>query len=125
MSSPVDPGALLARYYTLPDGRRVRLRLVRPRDAASLRELFAAHDRWLGDLELARLVGFDITRRLVLVAAALIDARETVVGVGVVELGAAAEPAVLARGTLGGDLHTLLRDALIGHAATLAQARAA
>lgn len=126
MSRDLDPGALLARYYTLPGGSRVRLRLVRPRDAAGIRELFADCGRTLDELELAQLVSCDIARRRVLVATTLMGASETLVAVGVVELGAeAAEPTVLAREALGDGLPELLRGALIGHAATLARARAA
>ena len=126
MSPAHDPGALLARYYALPTGPRVRLRLVRRRDRDGIRDLFAERGRTLSELELARLVAGDIARRRVLVATTLIAIRETIVGVGAVELDAdVKDPTVLARDPLGDGLEELLRDALIGHAATLVHARTA
>jgi hypothetical protein len=64
MSPPIDPGALLARYYALPDGTRVCLRRLRPRDRAGTRGLWARRGRPLDQLELARLTQFDPGRRL-------------------------------------------------------------
>jgi hypothetical protein len=128
VSPGLDPGALLARYYALPNGPRVCLRLVRPRDQEGIRELFDAHGRLVDELELARLVSFDLTRRLVLVATALIDTSEKVVGVGALELG---EPApgrptlVLVDDDRTEGLDELLAEALIGHASAIARARAA
>jgi len=126
MSPAHDPGALLARYYSLPSGPRVRLRLVRSRDRDGIRQLFAAQGHVADELELARLVAFDVPRRLVLVATALIDTTEKVVGVGAIELGEASGPAlVLVDEALADGLRPLLSDALIGHAGALARARAA
>lgn len=128
MSEGLDPGALLARYYALPRGPRVCLRLVRPRDGAGIRSLLEAHGLAADDLRLARLVGFDLSRRIVLCATALIGSTDTVVGVGAIELGegAAPEPTLLVVDEeLTDGLAKLLREALIGHAAALARARAA
>jgi hypothetical protein len=119
---------LLARYYALPTGLRVRLRLVRRRDRDGIRDLFAAQGRPADELELARLVAFDGLRRVVLVATALIGATETVVGVGAVDLGARepSGPALLVVDeALADDLRPLLADALVSHAATLMRTRAA
>lgn len=128
MSDHLDPGALLARYYPLPRGPRVCLRLVRPRDQEGIRDLLRAHGSEPDELEMARLVGFDLRRRLVLCATALVDSAETVLGVGAIEFGAgaSAEPTFVVvdeRRTEG--LDSLLRDALMGHAAALERARAA
>ena len=124
---PLDPGALLARHYALPDGTRVCLRLLRPRDQPGVRDLFAPHDLSLPDFELARLVHFDLTRRFALVATALIDTAERVVGLGVVDF--AEDPRhpalLLVNEDLAEGLEPLLREALVGHARTLARARAA
>ena len=120
--------ALLARHYALPEGPRVCLRLARPRDRDGIRELLAARGWKLGELEPARLVSFDVTRRLVLVATALIDGTEAVVGVGAIELDdhLPGEPTlVLADEALRRGVEPLLRDALVGHTATIARARAA
>ncbi len=127
MSPPLDPGALLARHYALPDGTRVCLRLLRPRDQPGVRDLFAQHDLSLSDFELVRLVQFDLTRRFVLVATALIDAAERVVGLGMVDF--AEHPRhptlLLVNEELAEGLEPLLHEALVSHATTLARARAA
>jgi hypothetical protein len=81
-----DPGALLARYYDLPRGPRVCLRLARVGDLPGLEDLFARQGRPDDRLELARLVRSDPRRRLVICATALIDSVPTVVGVAAVSL---------------------------------------
>lgn len=126
MSPELDPGALLARHYSLPHGPPVRLRLVRPRDADGIRALFDACGQPLDEVELARLVTVDLVRRRVIVATALIDARETVIGLGTVELDeVSAEPTVRVDPEFAAGLEPLLEDALRGHAATIIRARAA
>jgi hypothetical protein len=128
MVERLDPGALLARYYTLSRGPRVCLRLVRSRDADGIQRLCERAGITLGELELARLVNFDPGTRIVLCATALIDSAETVVGVGVLELGVDSELVprlVVADEERTDGLAGLLRDALVGHAALLVRARAA
>ena len=128
MDDYVDPGALLARYYSLPRGPRVCLRLVRRRDADGIRRLCERAGITLGELELARLVKFDLGTRMVLCATALIDSAETVLGVGMIELGVDRELVprlVVADAELTDGLAALLRDALVGHASRLVLARAA
>ncbi len=117
----------MSRWYALPRGPRVRLRLARSSDrpaiAALLRRLGLAPD----ELELGRLVRSDPRRRLVICATALIGSAETVVGIGAIELGrTAAEPDILfVDEHLTEGLAELLIAALTGRARTLARARAA
>jgi hypothetical protein len=128
MVERLDPGALLARYYTLSRGPRVCLRLVRSRDADGIRRLCERAGITLGELELARLVNFDPGTRIVLCATALIDSAETVLGVGAIELGHDLELVprlVVADEELTDGLAALLRDALVGYASVLVRARAA
>jgi hypothetical protein len=128
MASRVNPGGLLAEYHALPRGPRVCLRLVRGRDAAGVRALCARHGAPLSELELARLVGFDLGTQLVLCATALIDAAETVVGVGAIELedgGRLAPSLVVVDEALADGLGALLADALVAHAGAMVRARAA
>jgi hypothetical protein len=128
MAEGFVPGALLARYYALPRGPRVCLRLARPRDHEGVLELLAAQGIEPSELQLARLVYFDLSERLVLCATALIGACERVVGVGVIELTSDADPAptlVAVDDELTGGLADLLRDALVGQAAAIGRARAA
>ena len=118
--------ALLAHYHPLPRGPRVCLRLARPRDLAGIADLYAREELAADDLSLAPLVSFDLARRLVLCATALLDSRETVVGVGVIELDRPAEPTLIVvdrRETEG--LTELLSDALVAHAGALVAGRAA
>lgn len=128
MADHHDPGALLARYYALPRGPRVCLRLVRSRDAAGIARLCERQGAGLSELELARLVHFDLASELALCATALIDTAETVVGVGAIEVGGRAErlPSLLVvDDELTDGLADLLSDALVAHAAALVRARAA
>lgn len=132
MTDSLDPGALLARYYPLTRGPKVCLRLVRPRDLEGIRELLRDHAPGADELEPGRLVNFDLSRRLVLCATALVDHRERVVGVGAIELDAAAGTDEVPRpGLLVVDrertegLEPLLHDALTGQAAAIGRARAA
>jgi hypothetical protein len=112
----------------MPAGPRVRLRLVRPRDRDGIRDLFAAQGQHADDLELGRLVSFDVSRRVVLVATALIDGTEKVVGLGAIELdgGPPSGPTlVVVDEGLADGLRPLLTGALIGHAETVTRCRAA
>ena len=89
--STIDPGALLARTWRLDDGLCVRLRLARRSDAGGVRDLLARRGVEAGELALSRLVRADPRREVVLCATAPIGGRETVVGVGAIELGDPAE----------------------------------
>ncbi|HEY5427908.1 MAG TPA: hypothetical protein VIK04_02230 [Solirubrobacteraceae bacterium] len=124
----VDPGGLLARYYTLERGPRVCLRLVRGRDAAGVRALCERRGTPLSELGLARLIHFDLAAQLVLCATALIDSAETVVGFGAIALadGRPLVPSlVVVDQALTEGLDSLLADALVAHGDWLLRARAA
>jgi hypothetical protein len=128
MASHINPGGLLAEYHALPGGPRVCLRLVRGRDAAGVRALYARHGTPLSELELARLVTLDLATQLVLCATALIDSAETVVGVGAIELedgGRLAPSLVVVDEELADGLDALLVGALVAHADAMLRARAA
>lgn len=135
MDSGFDPGALLARTYALPSGLRVTLRLARARDRAGLEALLRGQAASFGDvpfdeLEPARLVNFDVSGRVVLCATALIDMRERLIGVGVIELtGSDAGPdhptSVIVDPAYGEGLVPLLRDALLGQAGVMRRVRRA
>jgi hypothetical protein len=94
-----------ARTHSLPGGPPVRLRLARRGDAPALRELVGA-----SEVEVARLLAIDPARRAVLCACAPVDGRETVVGVGAIDLRAGAEVDTLAASIDG--LGELLAEAL-------------
>ena len=88
----MDPGALLARSYPLPDGGRVRLRLLRRSDAAAVRVLLATAWAVPDDLELQRLLRFDPRRRLAIAAVSLRARGEALLGAGAIDLAPGAEP---------------------------------
>jgi hypothetical protein len=128
MVSAFDPGALLARYYTLPRGPRVCLRLARPRDQACVHRLLQACGQEASQLDVARLTYFDLTERVVLCAAALIDGTERLLGVGCVELDSRENPVptlIAVDNEVTDGLSELLGDALVGHATAILSARAA
>jgi hypothetical protein len=115
----------MARHYLLPGGFRVCLRLPRIGDREGVRRLCGRHDLELDELELARLVGFDPRRRLVICATGLIGSAETVLGVGAIEIAADADPWLLVIDDRAEGLGSLLADALLGRAQALLRARAA
>jgi hypothetical protein len=124
----VNRSALLGDSYPLRDGFRVRLRMARSSDAVPIRGLLDRVDFAAGDLELARLVQFDPRRRCVICATALIDATETLVGVGAIELDTdgQAEPDMLVVSEEHAEaVAELLTSALIDRVAYAARARAA
>jgi hypothetical protein len=128
VNSNFDPGALLASSYLLPRGPRVRLRLPQLRDALAIRELLRSQGRGPEELEVARLVRFDPRVRLVICAAALIGSRESIVGIGAIDLepGRAARPDTLVVDAEQAEgLEELLNRALLGRAAVVARSRAA
>jgi len=74
----------------LPDGTTVQLRRVRLRDLDALSSLAARGGIVCEEFELARLVRSDPAERLVMCATTVVDSTETVVGIGVIELGRSA-----------------------------------
>lgn len=121
---------LLGRSHELPRGPRVRLRLPGPRDAEAIRELYAECGLDLGELCLARLVGFDPRTRVVICATALVDNHEAMVGIGAIDLGQPwdREPVpqiIVCDGDRAAGLGDLLERALVGRARELTAARAA
>jgi hypothetical protein len=116
-------GALLAHYHPLPRGPRVCLRLARRRDRAGIAELYARQGIAVHQLSLARLVSFSPLETLVLCATALTDSRETVLGVGAIELERPTQPTLVVVDQHQTDgLAELLRDALVGHATAIRSA---
>ncbi|HEX3688229.1 MAG TPA: hypothetical protein VHV28_00985 [Solirubrobacteraceae bacterium] len=123
MAGRHDPGALLAQYHALARGPRVCLRLVRRRDLTGISDLYARQGIPVHQLSLARLVSFDLLSQLVLCATALIDATETIVGIGAIELDRPGEPKLVVvdeDATEG--LAELLSDALVAHATAVRSA---
>jgi hypothetical protein len=117
------PGALLARYHPLPRGPRVCLRLVRRRDLAAITDLYARQGLAVHPLSVARLVSFDLLAMLVLCATALVDGRETILGVGAIELARPTEPTLIVVDEAETEgLRELLSDALVGHATAIRSA---
>jgi hypothetical protein len=118
-----DPRALLAQYHPLPRGPRVCLRLVRRRDLAAIADLYARQRIAVHELSLARLVSFDLLSMLVLCATALIDSRETVLGVGAIQLDRPTEPTLIVVDEHETDgLDELLSGALVVHATAIRSA---
>jgi hypothetical protein len=123
MADRHDPGALLAQYHPLPRGPRVCLRLARRRDLDGIAGLYARQGIPVHQLALARLVGFDLLSQLVLCASALIDATDTIVGVGAIELDRPTEPTLVVVDEAQTDgLRELLAGALVAHAAAVRSA---
>jgi hypothetical protein len=123
----------MARYYVLPRGPRVCLRLARIRDLAGIEDLFMRQGLFPSQIELARLVRSDPRKQVVITAVALVDSTERILGVGVIQVdalrvdgGADPEPVLLlVDDELTDGLEELLRNALTARARTLARARAA
>ena|ERR1700730_6672324 len=126
MISSFDPGAMLSQSYELPRGPRVRLRVARPGDAPGLRALWEQQGVEFDELELSRVVRADPRRRLVICAGSLIGFKETIVGLGAIDLEQGGEPDTLVvDNRLTDGLSDLLLAALRGRAAAITQARAA
>lgn len=126
MSDHPDPGALLARSTALPGGVRVILRLARVRDLDPVQQLAERVGGGLDHWEIARLLRSSPRERVVLCATALLDGHETVVGFGAVALdGAQASSAlVVADAERAPGVGSMLYEALLGRAESLARARA-
>jgi hypothetical protein len=121
----------MARYYLLPRGPRVCLRLARVRDLAGIEDLFMRQGLFPSQIELARLVRSDPRKQVVIAAVALVDSTERILGVGAMEVaeldgGTNPEPVLLlVDDELTDGLEELLRNALTARARTVARARAA
>jgi hypothetical protein len=126
MSGHSDPGALLARSIALPEGVRVILRLARVRDLEPVQALVDREGGGLDHWEIAQLLHSSPRRRVVLCATALLDGHETVVGFGAVALDrtAATPTLVVADRDRAPGLGSVLYEALLGRAESLARARA-
>ncbi|MEO6858352.1 MAG: hypothetical protein ABI323_07170 [Solirubrobacteraceae bacterium] len=127
MGIAIDPGALLARSFTLARGPRVRLRLARLGDLAAIEALLRGEGEEPDALDLARLLRSDPRQQLAITATALIGSTETVVGFGAIDLrqpGRMPQPLVVDRAVTEG-LDDLLCDALLGRAQALQRTRAA
>ena len=123
----------MARYYVLPRGPSVCLRLARVRDLAGIEDLFMRQGLFPSQIELARLVRSDPRKQVVITAVALVDSTERILGVGAIQVdalevhgGTDPEPSrLLVDDELTDGLEELLRNALTARARTLARARAA
>ena len=106
----------------------MRLRLPQLRDAPAIRALLERQRLEPAELLAVRLVRFDPRRQVVICAAALIDARETILGVGEIGLGpevTVAPNQLYVDDQLTDGLDELLTRALVGHASAIVTARAA
>ena len=114
----------MGHVHEFAGGTSVRLRLARGSDIFAVRALLAGDSR---GLSAADLLVFDPRREYVLCATALLDGRETLLGIGSVKLDAeATEPTLLLIDDRAGDeVRQLLADALVGTARTITRARAA
>jgi hypothetical protein len=112
-SSAFDPGALLARSYPLPTGERVRLRLLRKSDAASVRQLLVEAGGVPDELEVRRLLSFDPRHRIAIAAVTPRPRAEALLGAGAIDLIPGADPDAIAVDPSCGDaLEDLLGSAL-------------
>lgn len=112
---------LLDRFHTLPSGLQVRLRLTRSSDRRAISALL---ERTGAAIEPLGLIRFDPRRQAVLCATALLDGRETVLGVGSIESGAA-RPDVVIADDRADEVRELLIGALTERASVLRSPRAA
>jgi hypothetical protein len=125
MAEAFDPGALMARRYTLENDLWVCLRLGRTSDRSGVVQLCRRHGLDPDQLELARLLAYAPRVRLVLVATGLIGSTETVLGVGAIDVTEDADPSLLLIDDRAEGLGPLLADALLGRTEALLRARAA
>jgi predicted N-acetyltransferase YhbS len=118
--SALDQRSPVPDIQALPDGTRVALRPVGPRDLDALRALAERAGIVCEELELARLVRSDPAQRLVLCATALDG--ERVLGIGVIELGhcATMPSLVLVDPAAGDGLGRAVAQALVDRARLLA-----
>jgi hypothetical protein len=125
VASRLDDSVLGAHSHLLPRGPRVRLRLAQIRDARAIRAFLGEHGFDPDGLEANRLVRVDPRLRVTICATALIGSTETVIGVGAIEVGASEPDVLVVDEALTDGLDALLRRALRGRAAAIADRRAA
>jgi hypothetical protein len=104
---------LLTSSHRIGNGLRVRLRFPHTRDRPAVAALYARLGRPCDELELRRLLSFDLRRRRVVFAIAWLDGVETLVGAaGTAHDGDPAPDVLLADETLAPGVGDLLRAAL-------------
>ncbi len=79
------------RTFALPAGPRVRIRLAARSDRSAVVRLLAERGVECSDFEVQRLLTFNPARRRVACALAPIDGRETLIGIGAIDLTPGAE----------------------------------
>jgi hypothetical protein len=119
VESNLHVNVALGRFYALPSGLRVRLRLAQSRDLRRIGPLLHLESRAGDPIEAAMLVRFDPRRRVVICATALIGGAETIVGVGALDVGADTPDALVVDPALSDGLLELLTDALRSRAAAI------
>jgi hypothetical protein len=110
MDSTFTPKPMLGRSTTLPGGQRVRLRLARARNEASVRDLVARTGGAHSELDIARLVRFDPRERMVICA--LLDTTDMAVGVGAIRMDSDRPELLIADEQVGEALAQLLETSL-------------
>ena len=100
---------------TLPNGRRVRLRLPHASDGPGLRALLERTGLQADDLTLARLRSFDPLGRVCLVATTLVNRTEVIVGLAAGDRFADHADLVVADALIAPGTAELLEDALYLH----------
>lgn len=118
---------MLDHTHALPGGYQVRVRLARACDERAIRDLAATRGFEADPLEVARSMRFDPRHRLVISATALIDSRETFVGLAAVDLdrGEPFEPDTLIVDERIEGLGALLVSALVARARATTRRQAA
>jgi hypothetical protein len=116
--SALDHRSSLGAAEQLSDGTPVSLRRVRLRDLDALSSLAARGGIVCEEFELARLVCSDPAERLVMCATTALDGTETVVGIGVIEIGRSATmpSLILVDPAHGGSLAGWLAESLVDRA---------
>jgi hypothetical protein len=125
MADSLDNAPLMAQTYPLPRGPRVRLRLARGRDQASIRELL--EHCWVDhhQLDVGGLVRSDPRERAVICATTLLDSGEALVGVGSMRVDGAQLELLCVDQRLTDGLGDLLIRALRGRVNAVSRPRAA
>lgn len=103
---------LLDDTTTLPGGLRLRVRLPQARDRAALHALNARLGVSVDELDLARALRHDPTRRAVACASAWIEGTERVVAYGAIDIGACDLDLLLADDALAPGAGAVLAEAL-------------